>query len=329
MGKYHINKHGVPAPCKATKGNCPLGGEEQHFDSQEAAEEYAYSQNSQEFGVLPGVSNEEKFTGDDLKELSRRDYAQMEAKQAKVTYDGKVFEGEVLSTHYKGQGDEKNGIIVKAEDGQVKHIKQNRIENLELSGQGRSLEERGDYLVDKVNKDVQVADPELRFGEKSIRSIDDLDTLIELNNRFVTSQEHDPVKNVQGMFDHVANKSGKLYRYDNKANPYLETYPYSFERNIGYLNDYLNREDYFNPKYLGEEEYKQRKIDFEGDLADHRKLHNYTENIAIEYGKHYEQNVVLSGKYNFEEQESLKDRYKADLVDKVSRFVETDEDLGW
>jgi len=21
MAKYHINKHGVPAPCKATKGN--------------------------------------------------------------------------------------------------------------------------------------------------------------------------------------------------------------------------------------------------------------------------------------------------------------------
>ena len=26
MAKFHINKHGVPAPCKAKPGNCPLGG---------------------------------------------------------------------------------------------------------------------------------------------------------------------------------------------------------------------------------------------------------------------------------------------------------------
>lgn len=64
MTKFHINKHGVPAPCKATKGNCPLGGETQHFDSYEKAQEYSDSQNAKEYGVLPNVSSE--LTGDDF-----------------------------------------------------------------------------------------------------------------------------------------------------------------------------------------------------------------------------------------------------------------------
>ena len=55
MSKFHINKHGVPAPCKATKGNCPLGGDEQHFDSQEAAQEYADKINADEHGYLPTI----------------------------------------------------------------------------------------------------------------------------------------------------------------------------------------------------------------------------------------------------------------------------------
>ena len=38
MAKFHINKHGVPAPCKATKGNCPYGGEDSHYKSQEEAQ---------------------------------------------------------------------------------------------------------------------------------------------------------------------------------------------------------------------------------------------------------------------------------------------------
>jgi len=28
-------KHGVPAPCKAQKGNCPYGGSDRHFNTEE------------------------------------------------------------------------------------------------------------------------------------------------------------------------------------------------------------------------------------------------------------------------------------------------------
>ena len=55
MSKFHINKHGVPAPCKATKGNCPYGGatgNENHYDSLEEAQATIDAMNEQEFGIL-------------------------------------------------------------------------------------------------------------------------------------------------------------------------------------------------------------------------------------------------------------------------------------
>lgn len=55
MSKFHINKHGVPAPCRATKGNCPLGGDDTHFDSTEEAQAYIDGQNETEHSILPGV----------------------------------------------------------------------------------------------------------------------------------------------------------------------------------------------------------------------------------------------------------------------------------
>ena len=63
MSKFHINKHGVPAPCKATKGNCPLGGNEQHFNSEEEAQAFIDNQMESKHGLLgrtpsvPAVKN--------------------------------------------------------------------------------------------------------------------------------------------------------------------------------------------------------------------------------------------------------------------------------
>lgn len=62
LGKFHINKHGVPSPCHASKGKCPLGGEsgnENHFDSAEKAEAYVQEMNAKEHGILPEMSKQE------------------------------------------------------------------------------------------------------------------------------------------------------------------------------------------------------------------------------------------------------------------------------
>jgi hypothetical protein len=39
MPKFHIKPDGTPALCKATKGKCPYGGEESHYNSKEEAYE--------------------------------------------------------------------------------------------------------------------------------------------------------------------------------------------------------------------------------------------------------------------------------------------------
>lgn len=50
--KYHIDKNGKPALCRATVRNCPLGGEESHFDTVEEAQSYADEVNKDKFGLM-------------------------------------------------------------------------------------------------------------------------------------------------------------------------------------------------------------------------------------------------------------------------------------
>lgn len=58
MSKFHINSKGVPSPCKATKGNCPFGGADSHYDTIEQAQKFADSKGEQEYGILPIESSE-------------------------------------------------------------------------------------------------------------------------------------------------------------------------------------------------------------------------------------------------------------------------------
>jgi len=61
MAKFHINKHGVPAPCRAKPGNCPLGGDETHFDNKEEAQKFIDKKNEKEHGLLASnIFTEEK-----------------------------------------------------------------------------------------------------------------------------------------------------------------------------------------------------------------------------------------------------------------------------
>lgn len=57
MAKFHINSKGVPAPCKALKGNCPFGSEDSHFESLEKAQIAIDNQNTDNYGYLPSVNS--------------------------------------------------------------------------------------------------------------------------------------------------------------------------------------------------------------------------------------------------------------------------------
>lgn len=53
--KYHIDKNGNPAVCRAVKRPCPLGGDDVHFATEKEAQDYADNLHKQEFGI---ISNE-------------------------------------------------------------------------------------------------------------------------------------------------------------------------------------------------------------------------------------------------------------------------------
>ncbi len=71
MAKFHINKHGVPAPCKAQKGNCPYGGEESHYNSQEEAQIAIDQINEEEYGVLGGLKKADNVVTLELKSSAK------------------------------------------------------------------------------------------------------------------------------------------------------------------------------------------------------------------------------------------------------------------
>ena len=64
MAKFHINSKDMPAPCRAQKGNCPYGGEENHFDSKEKAQEYINIKSQEEFGLLGATPTQTPYTHD-------------------------------------------------------------------------------------------------------------------------------------------------------------------------------------------------------------------------------------------------------------------------
>ena len=91
MSKFHINKHGVPAPCKAKPGNCPFGGGEKHFDNLEDAQNYATEQNENEFGILGGINI---LSGERLEDLRNRRFYER-YNQGSGEFNQKEFSSEV------------------------------------------------------------------------------------------------------------------------------------------------------------------------------------------------------------------------------------------
>ena len=57
MAKYHINSKGVAAKCSAQHGNCPFGGESQHYDSLDTAKKEAEKQLAISHAILESLSS--------------------------------------------------------------------------------------------------------------------------------------------------------------------------------------------------------------------------------------------------------------------------------
>lgn len=74
MAKYHIDKNGMPAICKAKERPCPLGGDDVHFDSFEEANVYAQQRLEEQYGILGGDEEKSppKLTGIELKKAREK-----------------------------------------------------------------------------------------------------------------------------------------------------------------------------------------------------------------------------------------------------------------
>lgn len=62
MSKFHINSKGIASPCRATKGKCPFGGENEHYSSKEEAQSAAERNNEKEYGLISNVESQDSST---------------------------------------------------------------------------------------------------------------------------------------------------------------------------------------------------------------------------------------------------------------------------
>lgn len=65
MVKWHVNGKGVPAICRATKGNCPFGTQDSHYESQEKAQIAADKAGESKHGLLQYVAKEKTTPGEE------------------------------------------------------------------------------------------------------------------------------------------------------------------------------------------------------------------------------------------------------------------------
>lgn len=337
MSKFHINKHGVPAPCKAKSGNCPLGGMESHYDSQEEAQAAVDAMNQQEYGVLPGVGggggdgggpggpnrptkedlekvsskevtleirdgttiegfikeiNEEKdvvtiqdgrnsivdvdmsviedysvseepyFSNKHSESLraenkatmdfrfSEKDIENYDGKFVEVNYDGKVFSGEVIGTHYKGAHD--SGLIIQShEGGDVKHIKNFRMTSIEDTGNTR-----------EEHENVQM----MKFLESEVKDGDTVGA--GLTEEVPETSETTPADELEGYFEarirqHEGNEVNlDIYNHDWVSELESNSNDEEYSTNLKYGYDEEKAERYNSDMIIAEEAntvYEERK----------------------------------------------------------------------
>lgn len=93
--KFHVNGKGEPGKCSAQEGNCPFGGSDDHYPSEEAARE-GYEKNYQAFQTLRRAELEEKSTTPEpVKTLKPK------RRKSKSTPPSLDYDEPILKTHHE------------------------------------------------------------------------------------------------------------------------------------------------------------------------------------------------------------------------------------
>lgn len=94
LTRFHVNKDGVPAPCKAKPGNCPLGNDNQHFKSEDEAQVFVDNSSANKYGVLPETKNNDGLS-EEWKEkfLEHKYFDDFVREHARDVVSDNIFEG--------------------------------------------------------------------------------------------------------------------------------------------------------------------------------------------------------------------------------------------
>lgn len=95
MTRFHINKDGVPAPCRARMGNCPLGNEIHHFKSENEAQSHVDNLSAKKYGVLPEIKSDSVMLSEEWKQrfISNKNFDSFVKENARDIMSDDIFEG--------------------------------------------------------------------------------------------------------------------------------------------------------------------------------------------------------------------------------------------
>ena len=164
MSRFHINKHGVPAPCRAKPGNCPLGGDDQHFKTKEEAQAYADNINEKEHSLLPEVENNTYFNLDETEFKGLINKAVNVVLKAKDKQPRERIEGVVRSRSW-----EDKTLIIRDETDFNKMREINMSDVLEFEAS------KNPYYSDEYKKELREnkkAQRRFRFSEENLKNFE-------------------------------------------------------------------------------------------------------------------------------------------------------------
>jgi hypothetical protein len=164
MSKFHINKNGVPAPCHAQQGNCPLGGADQHFSTKEEAQAFADKENKQAHSLLPELNQSPpKRRERNLRKQLEHEMRLFIREKVRIEFNGCTLEGGVSKVDFGTDP----AFIVRDEEKTIHRIPIRQITSL-TSLKKKNLEQVGDTLAKAISKEPYFLVEENAEGAKVV-----------------------------------------------------------------------------------------------------------------------------------------------------------------
>lgn len=265
MSKYHINKHGAPAVCRAKNGNCPLGGEDSHFSTQEEAQEYVDKINEQEHSLLPGVKENKRFGMDKAK------FDNLRNKAVFMTYKNENGKEENLDGNVQSVNWEDNTIIVRNKDDfkDEREINLNDVSEFKGSKYNYFSKEHKQELRDR-NRPQDI----FRFSEEKLKKFEDKYVVVKYDDKKFDGKvigSHYIDRNNSGLI--IENEAGEVKHIKNYRMSYLDTTGDNFQEHE-YIVELENIHDEFE---------KDAKAYAEGDPSALEEAEEDPRDKVIEY----------------------------------------------